>query len=233
MAAAPVAESLSFIELFLHADWVVKSVMIMLTVASLWSWAIIIQKGFQLSRLNKDATTFEQTLSSGRALDDIAVSLGDHPREPFPKLLVAVTSAWRDHKGRNISPAQGELLLGQIDREVNHVIAAESDDLEQGLSVLAVVATASPFLGLFGTVWGIMNAFSAIAAQGDTNLATVAPAISEALFATAIGLAAAIPAYAAYNVYNTQVGRFTARMENFSDELLVSVTRRLADKISG
>lgn len=233
MVAAPVAESMSFIELFLHADWVVKSVMIMLTVASLWSWAIIIQKAFQLSRLNKEATAFEQTLSSGRALDDIAVSLGDHPKEPFPKLLVAVTSAWRDHKGRAISPAQGDLLLGQIDREVNHVIAAESDELEQGLSVLAVVATASPFLGLFGTVWGIMNAFSAIAAQGDTNLATVAPAISEALFATAIGLAAAIPAYAAYNIYNTQVGRFTSRMENFSDELLVSVTRRLADKISG
>lgn len=233
MDAAPVADSLSFIELFIHADWVVKAVMLMLTAGSLWSWAIILQKAFQLSRLNKEATAFEQTLSSGRALDDIAVSLGDHPKEPFPKLLVAVTSAWRDHKGRSISPAQGDLLLGQIDREVNHVIAAESDELEQGLSLLAVVATASPFLGLFGTVWGIMNAFSAIAAQGDTNLATVAPAISEALFATAIGLAAAIPAYAAYNIYNTQVGRFTSRMENFSDELLVSVTRRLADKISG
>jgi len=233
MDAAPVAESLSFITLFLNADWVVKIVMILLSLGSLCSWAIILQKGFQLSRLNRAATGFEQTLSSGRALDDIAASVGDQPREPFPRLLVAVTSAWRDYKGRSISPAQGDLLLGQIDREVNHVIATESDELEQGLSFLAVVATAAPFLGLFGTVWGIMNAFSAIAAQGDTNLATVAPAISEALFATAVGLAAAIPAYAAYNVYNTQVGRFTARMENFADELLVSVTRRLADKISG
>lgn len=233
MDAAPIAESMSFVELFVRADWVVKSVMISLAIASLWSWAIIIDKAVKLSKLNKEASGFEHGLSSGRALEDIATAYGDQPKDPFPKLLVVVTSAWRDYKGKTISPSQGDLLVSQIDRELNHVVATEADAMEDGLSLLAVVATASPFVGLFGTVWGIMNAFSAIASQGDTNLATVAPAISEALFATAIGLGAAIPAYVAYNLYTAKVGRFVGRMEGFADELMVSVTRRLGDKLSG
>ncbi|ESQ80189.1 MotA/TolQ/ExbB proton channel family protein [Asticcacaulis sp. YBE204] len=233
METAPVAESLSFIDLFVHADWVVKSVMILLAVGSLWSWAIIIDKTLKLGKLNKEAAGFEAELSSGRALEDIAAKHGTQPKEPFPKLLVAVTSAWGDYKGKTISASQGDLLVAQIDRELNHVIATEADVMEDGLSLLAVVATASPFVGLFGTVWGIMNAFSAIASQGDTNLATVAPAISEALFATAIGLGAAIPAYIAYNLFNAKVARFTGRLEGFADELMVSVTRRLGDKLGG
>ncbi len=224
--------AINFVTLFLHADWVVKVVMSLLIIASLWSWAIIIQKLFLLGRVNKDADHFEQALSAGRALDDIAAGLGANPKEPLQKLLVIVTTAWRDYKGRSLSAAQGDLLIAQVDRELNHVMSEEGDLIERDLSLLAVVATASPFVGLFGTVWGIMNAFSAIAAQGNTNLTTVAPAISEALFATAMGLGAAIPAYIAFNLYNARVARFTSRMEGFADELMVSLTRRLGDKIN-
>ena len=153
-ATSSAAGALSFIDLFLHADIVVKVVMGVLILASLWSWAIILQKSMGLGRINKEADTFEAALSSGRALDDIAASLGTHPKEAFQKLLVIVTTAWRDYKGRAISAAQGELLINQVDRELNHVITSESDGVEDGLSVLAVIATASPFVGLFGTVWG-------------------------------------------------------------------------------
>ena len=223
--------AMSFVELFMHADWVVKIVMSVLILASLWSWAVIVQKSLMFGRINKEANTFEGALSSGRALDDIAAGLGAHPKEPFQKLLVIVTGAWRDSKSKTLSGSQGDMLVAQVDRELNHVIALESDSIEEGLSGLAVVATASPFMGLFGTVWGIMNAFSNIASQGNTNLTTVAPAISEALFATAMGLAAAIPAYVAFNLFNARTGRFTSRMEGFADELMVSLTRRLGDKI--
>lgn len=223
--------AMNFVDLFMSADMVVKAVMVILILASLWSWAIIIEKSFKLANLNKGADGFENTLGSGRPLEDIAQTLGNHPKGPFEKLVVAVTSAWRDQKGKAISPAQGELLVSQIDREINHLIGTQSDQIEDGLSILAVIATASPFMGLFGTVWGIMNAFSAIASQGNTNLATVAPAISEALFATAMGLGAAIPAYIAFNLFNAKVTRFVGRMEGFADELMVSVIRRLGDKL--
>ncbi|EGF93359.1 protein TolQ [Asticcacaulis biprosthecium C19] len=229
--ASPV--SLDFIDLFMNADLVVKVVMIVLVFSSLWSWAIIVQKSLSLGKINKEADTFESALGSGRALDDIAAALGPHPKEPFQKLLVTVTSAWRDYKGKPMNPTQGELLMAQVDREMSHIVTSEADSVEDGLSILAVIATATPFLGLFGTVWGIMNAFSAIAAQGDTNLATVAPAISEALFATAMGLFAAIPAYVAFNLFNAKVSRFASRMESFADELMVSLTRRLGEKLGG
>jgi biopolymer transport protein TolQ len=225
--------ALNFISLFVHADIVVQVIMAALALASLWSWAIIIQKVGMLGRVNKEADGLEGALNSGRALDDIAATLGTQPKEALQKLLVAVTAAWKDYKGKSLSPAQGDLLVSQVDREMNHIIASEADTVEDGLSVLAVIATASPFVGLFGTVWGIMNAFSAIASQGDTNLTTVAPAISEALFATAMGLFAAIPAYIAFNLFNAKVARFTSRMEGFADELMVSLTRRLGDKLGG
>jgi len=224
--------ALNFIQLFMHADIVVKVIMGALALASLWSWAVIIQKLFALGRVNKEADHFEGVLGSGRALDDIAAGLGSHPKEPFQKLLVVVTGVWSDAKGRSLSGASGDFAVAQADRELNHIISTEADSIEEGLSLLAVIATASPFIGLFGTVWGIMNAFSAIASQGDTNLTTVAPAISEALFATAMGLGAAIPAYIAFNLFNARVARFVSRMEGFADELMVSLTKRIGGKIA-
>ncbi|ESQ75542.1 biopolymer transporter ExbB [Asticcacaulis sp. AC402] len=217
----------------MDADLVVQVVMVILAFSSVWSWAIMVQKSLALGRINKEADTFEAALNSGRALDDIAAAIGNQPKEPFQKLLVAVTSAWRDYKGKSMNAVQGEFLMAQVDRELSHIVTSEADSVEDGLSILAVIATATPFLGLFGTVWGIMNAFSAIASQGDTNLTTVAPAISEALFATALGLFAAIPAYVAFNLFNAKVSRFATRMESFADELMVSLTRRLGEKLGG
>ena len=127
-----------------------------------------------------------------------------------------------------MTDTQGSMLIARIDRALDSVIARESQKIENGLGVLSVVATASPFIGLFGTVWGIMNAFDRIAAAGNTNLTTVAPAIAEALFATAIGLAAAIPAYIAYNKFSIDAGKFTGRLESFADDLQAAVARRLS-----
>ena len=229
--AGAVASPLNFIQLFMHADIVVKCIMGLLLLASLVSWALIIQKYFALGRVNKQADNFENILSSGRALDDVAAQVGTQPKEAFQKLLVVVTGTWRDQKGKTMNAVQADLLIAQVDRELNHVITSEGDLVERDLSLLAVVATASPFVGLFGTVWGIMNAFANIGAQGDVNLATVAPAISEALVATALGLFTAIPAYVAYNIFNARVGRFASRMEGFADELMVSLTRRISEKV--
>ena len=126
--------------------------------------------------------------------------------------------------------AHAALLIQRIDRQLDAAIAREGRRVEEGLGTLAIVATASPFIGLFGTVWGIMTAFQAIAIQKNTNLSVVAPSIAQALFATAIGLAAAIPAYIAYNKFSTDAGRFTGRLESFADDLAAAVARRLAGR---
>ncbi|MFN3229157.1 MAG: protein TolQ [Asticcacaulis sp.] len=225
-------DSFNAVTLFLHADWVVKGVMIAMAVASLWSWMIIIDKALRLGKLNKEASQFEAMVNTGRSLDDIALQVGDQPNQPQAKLLVLALREWRENKSKVSTAAQGDMLVSRLDRELNSVINRESDAVEDGLSGLAIVATASPFVGLFGTVWGIMHAFNAIAAQGNTSLTTVAPAIAEALFATAIGLAAAIPAYVAYNKFNADAARFSARMEAFADDLMAALSRRLADKLS-
>ncbi len=225
-------DSFNVVTLFLHADWVVKSVMISMALASLWSWMIIIDKALRLGKLNKEASHFEAMVNTGRSLDDIALQVGDQPSQPQAKLLVLALREWRENKGKVTNAAQGDMLVSRLDRELGSIINREADAVEEGLSGLAIVATASPFVGLFGTVWGIMHAFSAIAAQGNTSLTTVAPAIAEALFATAIGLAAAIPAYVAYNKFSADAARFSARMEAFADDLMAALSRRLADKLS-
>ena len=228
------AESLSAISLFLRADWVVKSVMLGLLGLSLWSWAVILDRGFRFSKLNKQADAFEAQVNSGRSLEDIAAQAGAEPAHPLPRMLVLALKEWRDGRGRGaLSDAQSELLLNRIDRGLDSLIAREQRRIEEGLGTLAVVATASPFIGLFGTVWGIMHAFQAIATAQNTSLAVVAPAIAEALFATAIGLAAAIPAYMAYNKFTVDAAKFTGRLEGFADDLIGSVARRLGDRMGG
>jgi biopolymer transport protein TolQ len=227
------ADSLSAVRLFMQADWVVKGVMIGLAIASLWSWAIILDKLFRFSSLNRQADRFEAAVGSGRSLEDVAVQAGENPRHPLPRLLVAALKEWKETRSKGpLNDIQGQLLIQRIDRGFDAIIARESRRIEEGLGVLAVVATASPFIGLFGTVWGIMHAFQAIAMSKSTNLAVVAPSIAEALFATAIGLAAAIPAYIAYNKFSIDAGKFTGRLETFADEMAAAVTRRLSDKAS-
>ena len=216
------------VTLFMTADWVVKIVMIGLAGASIWSWAIIIDKAFRFTALNSQADTFEKALSSGRSLEDIASQAGPNPAHALPRMLVVALADWRETRARGtLTEQQGNLLISRIDRSLDSIIAREGIRIEHGLGVLSVVATASPFIGLFGTVWGIMNAFGRIAAAGNTNLTTVAPAIAEALFATAVGLAAAIPAYIAYNKFSIDAGKFTGRLESFADDLQAAVARRL------
>jgi biopolymer transport protein TolQ len=229
-APALTAESFSALNLFLHADWVVKGVLIGLVLASLWSWAIILDKLVRFAALNRQANAFEDAVGSGRSLEDVAAQAGEQPTHPLPRMLVVAMREWRESRvrGAALSETQGQLLIQRIDRGLDGVIARETQKTENGLGSLAIVATSTPFIGLFGTVWGIMNAFQEIAIQRSTNLAVVAPAIAEALFATAIGLIAAIPAYIAYNKFSTDAARFASRLEGFADDLTTAIARRLA-----
>jgi len=166
-------------------------------------------------------------------LKEIASEFGDRPKQALPRMLVTALKEWREArtKGGLQGPgadAHAGMLIGRIDRMLDSIIARETRRVEAGLGVLAIVATASPFIGLFGTVWGIMHAFQAIAAQKNTNLAIVAPSIAEALFTTAVGLIAAIPAYIAYNKFSTDAGRYAGRLEDFADDLATAVARRLS-----
>jgi len=233
--AAITPETFNIVHLFLAADWVVKVVMIGLGLASLWSWAVIIDKAVRFTALNAQANSFEREVGSGRALEDVAQAAGEHPRHALPRMLQAALREWREARAKGLlSSAQAEtqtaFLVQRIDRVLGALIARESLRVEDGLGSLAIVATASPFIGLFGTVWGIMHAFQAIAIEKNTNLSVVAPAIAQALFATAIGLAAAIPAYIAYNKFSTDAGRFSARLEGFADDLVTAIQRRLAER---
>jgi len=224
-------ESFSFIALFLRADWVVKGVLTGLAIASLWSWAVILDKTFRFRGLNREADRFEAQVSSGRSLEEVAQEAGNNPH-PLPRLLNAALREWKDAKGKGqMGEGQAAMLIQRIDRVLDSLIARDSQRVEDGLGSLAIVATASPFIGLFGTVWGIMHAFQAIALEKNTSLAVVAPAIAEALFATAIGLAAAIPAYIAYNKFSTDAGKFAARLEGFADDLSTAIQRRLSERI--
>jgi biopolymer transport protein TolQ len=228
MEAAPLtAESFNAWALFLRADWVVKAVLLGLALASLWSWTIILDKLFRFAALNRQADRFEDAVSSGRSLEDVDDQSGAQPKHPLPKMLRVALREWKGAKAAGLSDAQGQLVVQRIDRGLDGVIARESQRVEDGLGSLAIVATASPFVGLFGTVWGIMNAFQAIAVERNTNLTVVAPAIAEALFATAIGLIAAIPAYIAYNKFSTDAARFATRLEGFADDLTTTIQRRL------
>jgi biopolymer transport protein TolQ len=222
-------ESFSIIAVFMRADIVVKAVLIGLLFASLWSWTVIIDKLVRFSALNRQADQFEKAVASGRPLEEVAREAGEEPRHALPRMLQAALRDWRDDRGGGETATA--LLLQRIDRALDSIIARESARVEDGLGSLAIVATSSPFIGLFGTVWGIMHAFQAIAVEKNTNLAVVAPSIAEALLATAVGLVAAIPAYIAYNKFSTDAGKFTSRLEGFADELSSAVSRRLAERM--
>ena len=218
----------SFIGLFLLADWVVRSVMIILLLASVWSWVIAIDKFIQFRSLKKRADSFEETFWSGRTLDELQAGLGQDARDPMAKVFGAAMREYRDAQG---APRTTSAMLGsreRIDRVMNLVVNRELGKAESGLTILAIVASASVFIGLFGTVWGIMNAFRAIAASQNTNLAVVAPGIAEALFATALGLIAAIPALIFYNLFSSRLDAYAGRLEGYAGELSAILSRKIA-----
>ena len=225
--------NLSPISLFMNADIVVKVVMGVLLLASFWSWAIIIEKTGRLARVKRQAEKFEQLFWSGKSLDDLHASLATRGGENHPMAHVFTTAMreWRrSFEGGTVSAGLLPGVKDRIYKVMNVSIGREIGKLERQLGFLATVGSNAPFIGLFGTVWGIMNSFSSIAASHDTSLAVVAPGIAEALFATAMGLLAAIPASVAYNHLADGVGRFASRLEGFSDEFAAILSRQLDER---
>tara|TARA_R110002095_G_scaffold210644_1_gene198046 strand:- start:271 stop:1110 length:840 start_codon:yes stop_codon:yes gene_type:complete len=214
--------------LFARADWVVKSVMIGLIGASIWSWAIMFDKWWRLSSVRRKADNFETTFWSGRSLDDLYQDLGSRPNHPMSALFASAMREWK--RSSDAGPNHFAGVKERVDRVMSVTLNKEMVSLETNLLFLATVGSIAPFVGLFGTVWGIMNSFQSIAISRDTNLAVVAPGIAEALFATALGLLAAIPAVIAYNKFSSEIGRFGSRLEGFADEFSGIVSRQLDDR---
>lgn len=232
IAGPQAAHSFSVVTLFLNADIVVKIVMAGLLFASLWSWAVIFNKWAELGRVRKQSKRTEEGIWSGKDADALLESGHKFANaDAIGRIFSAASREWRDAGRLNqMSESQAELLAERASKLMNIAVDREVSRLEQGLGVLATIASASPFVGLFGTVWGIMNSFRSIAASNDTSLAVVAPGIAEALFATAIGLFAAIPAVIFYNKFSGDIGRFGERFDAFAQELLVRFSRRVSDR---
>jgi biopolymer transport protein TolQ len=223
-------EQLTIWTLFLEADPVVKGVMLILLVASLWSWAVAVDKWMQFGDLEAQARKFEREFWSGRSVDEIDDRGGDKPRDALARVFAAAVREFREARRQGVTGDAVGQLLDRIDRLMQAQIAREMGRASRNMGVLASVAAASPFIGLFGTVWGIMNAFININQQQQTNLAVVAPGIAEALFATALGLVAAIPAVIFYNKFSGDLDRFGDRLDTFADEVAARLSRRLGER---
>jgi biopolymer transport protein TolQ len=219
------AGGLSFLELFTQADIVVKAVMIGLGLASLWSWAIIFEKLFAFRRARKEADRFEHMFWSGQSLDELYTNLSRAQTISMAALFVAAMREWKRSVEGSIRALGGIQL--RVDKVMDVTISREMERLERRLLFLATVGATAPFIGLFGTVWGIMTSFQAIAVSKNTSLAVVAPGIAEALFATAIGLVAAIPAVIFYNKFSADAARLSQRLETFADEFSAIVSRQI------
>jgi biopolymer transport protein TolQ len=223
------AANLSMFDLFLHADWIVQLVMLILLGASFWCWTIIFAKSMKLRHLKAKAEAFEESFWSGGSLENLYDRVGSRPKDPLSAVFVAAMREWRrsSSKGKTLSHDLRLNLQQRIERVMNTTLNREMENLESHMTFLASVGSTAPFVGLFGTVWGIMHSFQSIAASQSTNLAVVAPGIAEALFATALGLVAAIPAVLAYNKLSTEIGRYANRLESFSQEFATLISRQL------
>lgn len=231
MAGSVGATDLTIWNLFFSAHWVVKLVMICLLLASIWSWAIIFDKSWRLRRLDQRASRFEDAFWSGGSLDDLYERVGQRPVDPMSAVFSAAMREWRRSAAKgllqNISGRAG--LQERIERVMNVTLGREMERIEKYMTFLASVGSTAPFIGLFGTVWGIMTSFQSIAVTKQTSLAVVAPGIAEALFATALGLVAAIPAVVAYNKLSSDLGRYGGRLEAFSAEFSAILSRQLEE----
>ena len=215
----------SFWALFARATITVKIVILLLIGASFWAWSIIIQRHLVFNTARRDAARFDRAFWSREPLDELYQQLGQNPRGRAAKIFVAGMKEWEQSQR-----ADGGLIAGiqsRIDRSMDVAVSREAEKLQSGLTVLATVGSTAPFVGLFGTVWGIMNAFIEIAQQQNTNLAVVAPGIAEALLATGLGLLAAIPAVVFYNKLNADCDRLVASYESFADEFSTILSRQL------
>lgn len=229
VASAPLAapaHDMSLMGLFLQADWVVKAVMVGLLLASVYVWAIAFEKFSTLKRAKREADDFEDRFWRGGSLDDLYRAQGDNPAHPMAAVFVVGMREWQ----ASTAAGSGAMMVAgtreRVERAMVVTIQREMERLEKRMTFLASTGSAAPFVGLFGTVWGIMNSFAAIAGMQNTSLAVVAPGIAEALFATAIGLVAAIPAVLIYNMLASQMGRFAGRLEGFASEFGAILARQ-------
>jgi biopolymer transport protein TolQ len=219
----------SIFEIVLGAPLVVKFVMALLVFLSIWTWAIIVSKILLISRATREAAAFESSFWSGGNLDELYEKVGQSPKDPMQAVFAAGMREWR-RTPAGLSSGSALSIAQRIDRAMMLTVARELGRMETQMIVLASIGTAAPFIGLFGTVWGVMNSFLGIAAAGNTTLAVVAPGIAEALLATALGLVAAIPASIAYNSFTTDLARYAGRLEDFSGEFGTILARQLEVK---
>jgi biopolymer transport protein TolQ len=215
----------SFLGLFMQASLVVKIVMIGLLLASVWSWAIIVEKLFSFRKAKAESEKFEQLFWSGQSLDELYNGLSRAKTITMAALFVAAMREWKRSVEGNIRALGGIQL--RVEKVMDVTISREMERLDRRLLFLATVGSTAPFVGLFGTVWGIMTSFQAIAVSKNTNLAVVAPGIAEALFATALGLLAAIPAVVFYNKFSADSAHISQRLEAFADEFAAIVSRQI------
>ncbi len=224
------ATDLSAWSLFVNADLVVQLVMLSLIAASIWCWTIIFSKVMRLRTLQSSAEKFEESFWSGGSLDSLYDRIGTRPTDPLATVFAAAMKEWRRSlKGKPATREAKAMLQQRVERIMHMTVDREMDQLERHLPFLASVGSTAPFVGLFGTVWGIMHSFQGIASSQSTNLAVVAPGIAEALFATAIGLVAAIPAVLAYNKISTELGRYGTRLDSFVNEFAAIISRQLEE----
>jgi biopolymer transport protein TolQ len=224
-----IAHDMSLWGLFWSAHPVVKLVMIGLLAASVWCWAVIVDKTLLFARTKREMDAFEEAFWSGRSLEELYRSLSEAPASGLAAIFVAAMREWKrsfEGSGRQVAS-----LAQRIDKVLDVTIQREVERLEARLLFLASIGSAGPYIGLFGTVWGIMTSFTSIAASKNTSLAVVAPGIAEALFATAIGLFAAIPAVLAYNKLQAEVAKIQSRLEAFADEFSAILSRQIDERI--
>lgn len=227
-----VSHSLSILDLVGQADLIVKLVLLILILASFWSWAVIFDKAVRLRRLRAAAASFEETFWSGGSLDDLFDRVGQRPVDPMSAVFAAAMREWRRSAAKGLlgTANMRASLQQRIERVMNVTVGREMERAERFMSYLATVGSTAPFVGLFGTVWGIMDSFQSIAASKNTSLAVVAPGIAESLFATALGLVAAIPAVVAYNKLSTDFSRYAGRLEAFAAEFSAILSRQLDER---
>ena len=223
----------SIIELIQQADIIVQSVMVLLAIASIWSWTIVFDKIFKFYILKKRSSKFEALFHSEKLLDDIFIVAKKTDNHPFAKVFIAAVKEWKGSNVKLIIQSHGDekknSLKERVQRAMQVACNKSLEKIESGMQILAIIGSTAPFVGLFGTVWGIMSSFQSIAISKNTSLAVVAPGIAEALMATAIGLFAAIPAVFFYNIYSNKINNFADEMDNFS-VLIGNILSRELDK---
>ena len=230
--AGSISGDLSILSLVARADLIVKFVLILLLGSSIWCWAIIFDKVRSIRRVSAKASEFEEVFWSGGSLEDLYDRIGTKADHPMAVLFASAMREWRRSGAHGL--VDSDRLTTGVQERIGQVmrltISRELDRLERYLGVLATVGSTAPFIGLFGTVWGIMNSFQSIALSKNTSLAVVAPGIAEALFATAFGLVAAIPEVVAYNKFSGDLNRFSGRLEGFAGEFAAILSRQLDER---